>query len=89
MKRDDPKVLKARAAREATWTKLEILLRGVAQTIEHGYFTDMEGLQPLLDVMNIDVVNAMKDHEKAVTAWLAVSPRRLRVHRWRPRKKAA
>lgn len=83
--RNDPKRLKARAERDKASTRVEILLAGVSKMLDRGYFTDMEELQPILDMMNGDVVEAMKVYEAATEAYRPFMWRR----RVRPRKKAA
>jgi hypothetical protein len=88
MKHDDPKRLKLRAAREAAHVKLEILRQGIAATLKDSYITDMEELIPIVEAVNIDLVEAMKAYERATEAYRPFMSRR-RLNRFRPRKKAA
>lgn len=82
MKRDDPKKLKLRAARDAASTKVKILTNGIAETLKNGYWLDTQELQPVIDAVNIDLVEALKAYEKAQAAYRPYMSRR-RVHRFR------
>jgi uncharacterized protein YdeI (YjbR/CyaY-like superfamily) len=88
MKRDDPKVLKARAERDRTSFRVEVILKGLAEAIKNGYWGDLEEIQPIIEVVNVDLVDAIKAHERAVEAWRKVSPRR-RVSIVRGRRRIA
>jgi hypothetical protein len=82
VKRDDPKRLKLRIARNAASAKVEILCKGIAATLQNGYWLDMEELQPILDAVNIDLVEAIKAYEKATEAYQPyMSRRRVRTFR--------
>ena len=87
MKRDDPKVKKLRAARNAAMTRVEVLTKGIARTLENGYWLEMEELQPILDIINNELVAAVKQYEAATEAYRPFMSRR-RVHKFRPRKAA-
>jgi hypothetical protein len=84
-KRDDPNVKKLRAARDAASTRLEVFIRGLAKTLENGYWMDLEEIQPIIDMVNVDLVNAVKEYERAQEAYRPHMARR-RVHRFRARK---
>jgi hypothetical protein len=82
MRRDDPKRLKLLAARDAAETKVQILTKGIAGLLETYYSLNcMEDLRPLLDAINVDLVEAVMASEKATEACQPYMPhlrRRLR-----------
>jgi hypothetical protein len=87
MKRDDPKRLKLQAARDAAGTKVEILTKGIAGLLENYYIREVEDLRPILDAVNVDLVEAVAAYEKATEAYRPFMSRR-RVRTFRARKAA-
>jgi hypothetical protein len=82
---EDPKVKKLRAASDAASIRLEVIIKGTAQALASGFWLSLEELQPLIDIVNIDLVNAAKEYEAALEAYRPFMARR-RVHRFRARK---
>ena len=86
MKRDDPKRLKLQAARDAAGTKVEILSKGIAGLLENYFIRDVEDLRPILDAVNVDLVEAVTAYEKATAAYRPYMARR-RAHLYPTKRK--
>jgi len=82
MKRKDaPKREAARAERERAGMWLDVLFQGVSKKLDDMAFRDTESLQPLLDIVNGPLTDAMKKSQAAEEAYRPYRRRLLRVYR--------
>lgn len=86
-KHDDPKVLKLRSARDAASIRVEVLTKGLAETLKNGYWMSVEDIKPIVDLVNGDLIVAMQEYERAIEAYRPFMARR-RIHRFNPRRAA-
>jgi len=88
VKRDDPKRLKLQAERNAAGAKVEILSKGIAGLLENYFIRDVEDLRPIVDAVNVDLVEAVAAYEKAMAAYRPYMARR-RAHLYPTKKRKA
>ena len=89
MKRDDPKVLKLRADRERAETRLNILMKGIGLELQQGCGRcyDSEDLLVLIDIVNGELLPAIKATHAAQEAYRPYWGRVRRLHNRRVAKK--
>lgn len=97
MKRDDnaklisvARIASARYERDKAEQRKDILLRGTGACLSTGYFESMEEFMPILELINGQLVDAIKEAEAAsekFSAALGPYRRRRRSAMGRPRKR--
>ena len=85
-KPENPARTKARAERERTALKLEILCKGIGHALTTGYYRTCEDLQPIIDEVNGPLFEAMMEAQRAEDAY---RPYWSRVRAIRPKKTKA
>jgi len=90
MRRDNPKILKLQAERSKTQTRLDMLCKGIGHSLADFSYREGEQVRELIDLVNTELVPAVKAAEAANKAYQPYwGRRRRRVYRPRRKRKKA